>query len=293
MKFFRSFLLLCLISFSSKAIYAQEIELGGCIMGSIYSGDLRQDYTLAPDFSSYLNYMTKNISYGGGLMLKKNFNYKSSLRLGLNYFRLAGDDKISMPGDNGKAKLNRNLNFFSNNLEFNALYDYNFRSFGWDRYLHSFTPYVFGGLALFHFNPKTTYKGKTYELQPLGTEGQGLIAYPSKNKYSLTQVAIPIGGGLRFALGANYRLDLEFGYRFTFTDYLDDVSGTYADNDVLKANNGAISAALGDRRTEVNPLNPLAKEGTLRGNPKRNDAYMFISINFRYVLFNNACPAFK
>lgn len=171
------------------------------------------------------------------------------------------------------------------------MYDYNFRPFGIDKYEYRFTPYFVGGIALFHFNPKAEYKGTVYELQPLNTEGQNLIKYPNKNSYALTTLAIPLGVGLRFALTDHMRLDLEMNYRFTTTDYLDDVSGVYADNPTMKSNYGEISAALADRSVEKGLKN--YDEGAARGSSKYRDGYFMLGINLRYTIINNACAAFR
>ena len=60
------------------------------------------------------------------------------------------------------------------------------------------------------------------DLQPLGTEGEGF--YKGEKKYNLTQLAIPIGGGFKYAISNNVRIGIEVGFRKLFTDYLDDVS---------------------------------------------------------------------
>lgn len=58
------------------------------------------------------------------------------------------------------------------------------------------------------------------KLRPLQTEGKA---------YSPIGVAIPFGLGFRYKLAKNWDLAFEVGWRYTFTDYLDDVSSTYGD----------------------------------------------------------------
>ena len=271
--------------------YGQKTEFGIGTYTALYRGDLMQDYGSAASFSSYSSYLVKNLGYGGSINLKNNFDNQKSIRFGLTYGQLSGADSRSMSGKNGDSRRNRNLSFFTDILEFSAMFDYNFRPFGIDKYEYRFTPYVVGGLGLFHFNPKTEYKGTVYELQPLSTEGQNLIKYPNKNSYALTTLAIPMGAGLRFALTDHLRLDFEVNYRFTTTDYLDDVSGTYADNPTIKSNYGEISAALADRRIEKG-LAPF-EEGTARGSAKYRDGYLLVGLHLRYTIINNACAAFR
>jgi len=62
-----------------------------------------------------------------------------------------------------------------------------------------------------------------------------------RKKYGLTQLSIPFGGGVKMALSDDINLRLEVGLRKLFTDYLDDVSTTYADEDELRANNGQLA----------------------------------------------------
>ena len=51
-----------------------------------------------------------------------------------------------------------------------------------------FTPYVYGSISLYHFNPWAyDNSGKKVFLQPLSTEGQGLPQYSKQKPYKLTQ----------------------------------------------------------------------------------------------------------
>lgn len=47
------------------------------------------------------------------------------------------------------------------------------------------------------------------------------------NGYSTTVLHIPVGLGLKFRLGSRWNLNLECAAKYTMTDYLDDVAGTY------------------------------------------------------------------
>jgi hypothetical protein len=111
----------------------------------------------------------------------------------------------------------------------------------------------------------------------LGTEGQGLNDMPKK--YSLTHFALPFGIGFRFNIGRYVSLGAEWSFRYTFTDYLDDVGGTYYDNELLREQRGDIIANLADRSPELtdpdgNPL-PLHQAGEQRGNQTTHDLYSF------------------
>lgn len=91
-----------------------------------------------------------------------------------------------------------------------------------------------GGVGVFHFNPQGSLTdaagNKTwYYLHPLRLEGQGMPEYPASKPYKLTQMNIPFGGGLKFFMSDRINVSLEFLYRKTFTDYIDDVSQRYID----------------------------------------------------------------
>ena len=86
---------------------------------------------------------------------------------------------------------------------------------------------MFAGIGVYRYNPYAYSGGNKVFLQPLSTEGQNIIGYPDRKKYSLTQFAVPFGGGFKFAVSENLRVGIEMGIRKLFTDYLDDVSKGY------------------------------------------------------------------
>ena len=149
-------------------------------------------------------------------------------------------------------------------------------------YQKGFSIYLFAGIGGFKFNPSTIDSlGNKVYLQPLGTEGQGF--YQRRKKYSLNSLVIPFGGGLKLPLNEDIFLRLEAGVRKTFTDYLDDVSTTYANREALLVNNGPKAVELSFRGDELTPPISYPNEGAIRGSPKRTDYYYIIgaSISFR------------
>jgi hypothetical protein len=143
-----------------------------------------------------------------------------------------------------------------------------------------FTPYVYGGIVLFHYNPYTYDAGnrKVY-LQALSTEGQGLAEYPDRKIYKLTQFAAAFGGGLRIAVTPCSSLSIEFSQRKTFTDYLDDVSTSYVDQNKLLAAKGQLSVDLAYRGDEVHNPSPYPPDGEQRGTPTEADWYYFFGVS--------------
>ncbi|MBQ8704611.1 MAG: outer membrane beta-barrel protein [Bacteroidales bacterium] len=172
----------------------------------------------------------------------------------------------------------RNLSFRSRIYEGSLLAEFNFRPFGPGATESQWTPYIFGGVAVFHFGPEALYEapdGSTswVALQPLCTEGQGTTTYPSRRSYPLTQLAMPFGVGVRWRLSKNFSLTAEYGFRKTWTDYLDDVSTTYVGADLLTAEYGNQSAALADRSDMPNAV------GIKRGDDSLDDWYSYFNLS--------------
>ncbi len=211
----------------------------------------------------------------GTFTLSERFNLRAALTFG----KLAGADSLSKQPELRA----RNLNFQSRITEFSLLGEYNFFNLDQIRW----TPYVFTGVALFHYNPYTnTATNQQVYLQPLTTEGQGLQGYPSQ-PYNLTQFAIPFGAGIKYAVSDKIQLGLETGLRKTFTDYLDDVSTTYADANDLLAQRGQLSVDLAYRGDELpnGDVNYPAK-GLTRGGAKFKDYYYFSGLHLTFKLGN-------
>ena len=127
-----------------------------------------------------------------------------------------------------------------------------------------------------------TGEARWYDLQPLGTEGQGTAAYPDRQKYQLIEVSMPFGIGYRWRISPGMHLTVEYGWRKTWTDYLDDVSTTYVGADLLNSTSGSsMAAVLADRSGEVEPgyVNAV---GVKRGDDALCDWYSYFSISMTF-----------
>lgn len=147
-----------------------------------------------------------------------------------------------------------------------------------------FTPYVFAGPALFYFNPQAEYEGRWYKLAPMGTEGQF-----RGEEYNTVQAALAYGLGLKLDFSYRWSLSVELNSRRLFTDYLDDVSGTYADIRDIRSLRGDLAAALADRSGEAR----IGEPGRQRGNGKDNDVYLFLGIGLQYYFGEIRCPNYR
>ncbi len=239
----------------SNTCFAQEWVAEVMLGVSGYNGDLTQQRVA---FNTMRPATSINIKYNTGNFI--------NFRGGIGFGTVAGNDKYNTHAD----LKSRNLNFKTNILEANigieiplmdpeAFYAY---------------PYILGCVGVYHFNPYTYDKNnvKTF-LQPLSTEGEGLTQYPGRKKYSLTQVCFPVGLGWKVILNEKWEICYEFGYRFLFTDYLDDVSKSYVNLDVLSQSKGPKAAELSYRKDV-----PFREEGLPRGGPTVNDSYFFTGL---------------
>ncbi len=195
------------------------------------------------------------------------------LRGGVTFAKIEGSDFFS----GSAAKMaDRGLSFQSNIWEFSLIGElttFNLYNIRW-------SPYIFGGVAIFHYNPYTfDALGNKVFLQPLSTEGQGLPAYPEKSAYALTDLSLPIGAGIKYNLSGRIRIGAELGLRKTFTDYLDDVSGTYPDETELRSAKGNLAVEMAYRGVGSFPV-----KGELRGNALKKDGYYFTGLHLTYRL---------
>ncbi len=232
--------------------------------------------------SNYLGDMTEKLYQNPGVALGFNLGYqltdRINLRGGFTYAKVKAADSLNTQQD----IVLRNLSFQTSITELSVVGEFN----TFDLNIKAWTPYLFGGLAVYHFNPYTfNQQGLKVFLQPLGTEGQGLPGYPQTKLYSRAQLAIPFGGGFKYNISDKVRIALEVGLRKLFTDYLDDVSGNYADPNELMAERGQPSVDLSYREDELpsGDLNYPVK-GETRGSPKYKDYYYFSGLHLTYVL---------
>jgi hypothetical protein len=144
--------------------------------------------------------------------------------------------------------------------------------------------YAFAGAGAFYFNPKgQTADGQWVELRPLRTEGQGLPGGPKP--YSNYSYNVLAGAYYKFTVNKVWSVGLEFCFRKTFTDYIDDVSTRYYDPAALTAAYGPLSAQMADPSLGVIPsATSPAGDGTAaqRGDSQR-DSYMSLEVTVGYI----------
>ncbi|HRE51089.1 MAG TPA: outer membrane beta-barrel protein [Flavitalea sp.] len=282
---------------------ASYMEAGITIGPSNFLGDLGGNMGKGTPFLKDNNFQMTKLSFGG--FLSYHPNEWLGVRLGLNIGTLEGDDAI-IKGKGGyeEARKIRNSNFKSKLAEvllMAEIYPTVFFEYDPSDIFMKFRPYGVIGVGGFHFNPKGTdpLTGQWVDLKPLRTEGQGFPEYPDRKEYSLTQVNIPMGVGLKYFLSENVNISFEIVHRKTFTDYIDDVSTNYIDPALFSTHMSSQQAALAARMANKTgtPTSRVFNAGDKRGNPNYNDSYYTagFKLGFRLNSGNNyrnstSCP---
>jgi hypothetical protein len=280
-----------LIVFVSLQVFGQFHEIHFGIGGSNYYGDLNP--IEASSFPSIFQAPISNTMISLSAGYRYNFQEYFSVGVRLGFQNVCGFDSDNKSNDvysNTYGRKIRNLSFYSSIWD--AFVDVKYEPFrNTENYLNDewlISPYIGLGAGLMSFDPFTYYNGQKVYLRPLGTEGQGLPNNPAL--YSTTSIIYPVSLGIK-AYSPDRRLSVgvDFCYRYTATDYLDDVSTRYANPTLFINNYGAAEAAkviaLADRTNELIPGYKSAP-GDVRGNSKNNDTYFTYQVNVSYYFGN-------
>lgn len=287
-------LLIALIVFafiSATSIKAQDFEIGAQVGASQYMGDLTYSHIAwketKPGLGAFMRY------YFG-----PRFNFKGHIQMG--WIEGYDGNKPKIP----QAAYERELHFQSHLLEFAGILEFNILPYVSGNRIRNWAPYIYTGIAVFNFDPKTEFNGKIVRLQPLGTEGQGLPGYSAK--YNLTQISIPYGIGFKYSFkrpktkrGLNmylWNIGVFASQNKTFTDHLDDVGGYFPNYDDLDGGPNGMTAQLSDRQGTWVGSNYMhmtfRQPGKSRGNPEANDQYMWVGFTISKTLRKNTCFCF-
>ncbi len=228
--------------------------------------------------------MRYSLSGGARYYLREYHAFKGTF----SYARVRGSDATT----NYPNRHYRNLNFKSPILELSGHYELYLLK---PKILHlagarstqifngnRLGAYVSAGAGVFYFNPKAELNGEWYALKPLGTEGQGLPNGPKP--YKRLNITFPLGGGVTYLLNWNYTIGVDVSYRWTTTDYIDDASGYYYDNDIIAQNNGKLAAILANPSVLLDDVpNPdWYTKNQPRGGSNSNDTYLFAQVTLSH-----------
>jgi hypothetical protein len=247
-------------------------ETGVHMGASNYLGDIGGNELTRRDFIADMKMQKTNFNAGGFVRYK--ITRLFSAEGDLNWCRIAGDDKLS----SNPARNARNLNFRNDLFEATVqgqFYFYEVNDLG--HTYHSkdaFRAYVGLGIGAVYHNPKAFYDGEYVPLRPLTTEGKS---------YTKVTGVIPATAGFYFVLNRNYHIGWNINWRTTFTDYLDDVSTTYAAPSQLPS---SLAVELANRTDELAVTPAFAENftpGNKRGDSRHNDSYISTSVDMSYA----------
>jgi len=277
------------MSSNSWKKYRHEIYLGGGAAN--FLGDLGGRNQIGKDYSYAdleMSLTRPSVTLGYRYRVSKHFGWRTDF----NYMRLWGSDALTEE----KFRNNRNLSFRSPIYEISTLLEleipiskignrYHIKKTMKRRFKSSNQLiYGFVGVGGFYFNPQANYNGQWVNLQPLSTEGQGLPG--GARKYKRVSVSIPIGIGYRLNIARQWTIGLEYNFRKTFTDYIDDVHGVYYDPELLFQHKGPIAVALADPSKGDIPTATMPNAdgtGAQRGD-KQLDSYLGVELKIGYLI---------
>ncbi len=250
-----------------------------------------------------------------GVSFTHRFGPFYQLTSGFSYGTLAASDAESAdPTDNNAAfRYVRNLSFRNRIKELSVVGQFDlFPNQGTYISRVRWTPFAYAGLAVFHHNPQAqNANGEWVNLEPLGTEGQYAQLSPTDvnygiKPYKLIQLAIPFGIGARFRVNEVIDVSAEFGFRYLFTDYIDDVSQNYVNLDLLSDEakgfsyrSNLVNPSTSERVSQItsNTHPTLTYNGSplingygyefpdnVRGNKNDRDIYTITTIRVTYIL---------
>lgn len=219
----RALLFFGLCGIVSHSLLGQRSEVGIGLGTLNYTGDLVRSYNLSYSKPAATAFYRSNLSQ------------VISFRVALTGGVLGASDERPIDALAGQ----RNASFNVNLLEASTGFEYHFLNWRDERRPLRFTPYLMAGIALFGIT---------------GNENR-------QNQYSNVQLAIPLGGGIKYVINPKLYIAAEFGVRKTFFDYLDNVSD-------------------GDQRNK----------NFQYGNPNDFDNYHFFGITLTRTFYVIPCP---
>jgi hypothetical protein len=282
----------------SEGAYAQKftkrkryLSVGWSIGAVNYVGDLDPGQSF---ISPSLSKTGIHLGLFGGMYRWKP---RVSFRGAISYNLIRGNDwESSASSGDAMFRKVRNLSFHNHILEVKAdmMYDL-FPNKGTYLKRPEYVPYAFIGLGFIYQNPYAYgTDDKIYNLRTM--QNEGVLASP-------VQVVIPFGVGFRKKLNKEWDFAFEIGWRMTFTDYLDDVSGNYIANpsNPKFASRSSEQKVLDFAKQKGLPITADGKNlvghfdaGDQRGTSSDNDWYIVTNFHLTKILKGGVrCPKFR
>ena len=248
---------------------------------SLYIGTGTATYLGELNYPNHVNLRPSQLNMG----VESRLLSRLGVRIQGTYLTLSGNDNNAPDSSFQKQ---RNLSFDARNFEAQINLVYYFKPYYANYHTRWKTDfYLTSGIGYMFYDPRTQIGNDVFKLRKYKTEG---IAY---KKWTFT---LPVGIGAKFKINEFININAEVTYHFTFTDYIDDVSNTYATEFV-----NTTAELLSDRKDETTlislPLYDQIVPGAKRGDPTKNDAFALFSLKFEiYIppdLFSKNVPIIR
>ena len=248
-------------NFLSWKLSDRYYSLQGGVGFSSYRGELKHGTSFQNEIS--------NLS----LALEARLLSRLGAHVELNHYIIRAHDRNA---PDSSYEQQRNLSFRSANWELSVMGTFYFREYRGEYHKRwKVDPYFQAGVGVTLISPTTEFAGQKVYLYELETEG---------TDYSRFTMVFPLQAGIKFRVNPFLNFITEFGYRFTLSDYLDDVSdrypATYPD---------LATELLSNRKDEVPVVNEDAYDNLLvpggpRGDSSDKDRYLFFNIKLEFFL---------
>lgn len=236
----------------------QTIEVGPHVGISSYVGELNVWRHLPQWKWSEFN----QFGYDWGVLARYNYNSRWSFRLDYTHGKIRACDSITA------WRPEADLNFQATVNDIAVVAEFNFLDYYTGHLQNTFSPYIFGGFSMLFYNTRPYTGNAAIDTTLL-----------QHQNYSFS---IPFGVGVKMSLSKHLAATVEWRMHYTFTDYLDDVSGVYPDDhDHLVVSDYDLTDPTGNFHA-----------GQQRGNSQNNDWFGFLnlSLTWKFVIPNNtAC----
>lgn len=293
--------------FAPVASAQYNLDYGFCIGTGNYLGDIGGDKFARRDFVADLHLNQTRLS--SHVFVRYRLSRVFAVRGQLGTVYLQDDDALTsyIP----RAARNASFRNFVNELSFRSeitLFQRPLITGYTSKFRAGLNVYVSGGITAFthapqaqldedavreHFPDEQSVVHQTLMARAAGGEWLDLRSQKTEGvEYGLASVGFPLGGGLSFIVNNKIRFGVELFWNITLTDYLDDVSGTYADPSTLTSEGLVLSSpssqaqinALGVASWNVagHQYNPEGR--TIRGNPENNDSYGTLQVTVSKVV---------
>jgi len=251
-------------------------ELGGSIGIMNCLTDIGGKSGVGEKFIKDINW--NKTRFCGSILVSASWQSKYAIRLEVTPGQVTGsDDVLKTTTGIARSRYYRNLHFKTNLIELALLGELHMLPLLFKNSESVLlSPYIIAGIGFFNYNPQAKLHGVWIDLRSLHTEGEGFKEYNGRNTYKTLSWCIPAGAGVKYDASGLINLRFEMLYRFTSTDYLDDVSNTYIDPSLfrkyLTPTAAALAAKLYDRSAEL-PGGSANSNNAIRGNPSNKDAF--------------------